>query len=74
MDVVVIDHVPFSTIAVPIWVESANNLIVSPVTPVPVIVGLVLFVGGIVLMTGALGGVVSITRVCAVDAEDTFPA
>ena len=71
---VVIDHTLFATVVVPIWIEFANNVIVSPVTPVPVIVGVLSFVGVvIVLMIGAEDAVVSITRVCEADADDIFP-
>jgi hypothetical protein len=72
---VVIDHTLFATVAVPILFDPSNNVIVSPVTPVPVIVGVLLLVevGDIVLMIGAEGAVVSITRVCAADADDTTP-
>ena len=71
----VIDHTPFATVVEPIPVDPENNVMVSPLTPVPVIVGLSLLVGVVIgLMTGAEGGVVSITRVCAADATETFPA
>jgi len=48
---------------------------VSPVTPVPLIVGVVSFVGlVIVFMTGAIGAVLSISSDCPVDKADWFPA
>ena len=72
---VVIDHTLFETVAVPILFDPSNNVIVSPVTPVPVIVGVVSAVGlDIVLIPGAEGAVVSITMVCEADATDIFPA
>ena len=73
---VVIDHALFATVAVPMMVDPAYNVIVSPIVPVPLIVGVlsVVGVGVIVLIPGAEGGVVSITRVCASDATEMFPA
>ena len=47
---------------------------VCPATPVPVIVGVLSLVGvDIGLITGCEGAVVLITRVCAADADETFP-
>jgi len=74
---VVIDHTLFATVAVPILFDPSNNVIVSPVTPVPVIVGVLLLVevGDIVLMIGAEGAVMSIVieDVLFVEVE-VFPA
>jgi hypothetical protein len=72
---VVIDHALFATVAVPILFDPSNNVIVSPVTPVPVIVGVLSLVGfgDIVLMIGAEDADVEITRVCEADAADSIP-
>jgi len=77
---VVIDHALFATVAVPRLFDPSYNVIVSPVTPVPVIVGVVTEVGlAKALIVGAEGAVIStikaelVTGVAAVPAEfDTF--
>ena len=75
MDVVIV-HTLFATVAVPILFDPPNNVIVSPVTPVPVIIGVLTLVevGDIVLMTGAEGAVVLIIRGCEADAADSIPS
>jgi len=70
----VIDHTPFATVAVPILFDPSYSVIVCPLTPVPVTVGVASFVGvDIVFMIGAEGPA-AITRVGAADATETFPA
>ena len=47
----------------------------SPLTPFPVIVGVVSLVGVVIVaMVGGEGAVVSIIIVCDADVTDTFPA
>ena len=69
----VIDHRPLATVAVPILFDPSNSVIVCPVTPDPIIVGVVSLVGvDIVLMTGIEAAAALTTTVCASDAADVF--
>ena len=62
-------------IAVPREVSPLNNVTVLPASAVPAISGVGLFVNAVVVViTGALGGVVSISTINPADASDSFPA
>ena len=77
----VIDHTPFATVAVPILFDPSYSVIVCPLTPVPVTVGVASFVGvDIVFMIGAEGPaaitkvVTELVTISAVPAPSVYSA
>ena len=73
----VIDHdvLPATIITEPMAIESAYKVIVSPATPVPVIVGVLSLFGVVIAsMVGAPEATVSITMVCDADTAEWFNA